>query len=325
MIIAFLLASPAVGAESQERRSPAIPDAVQKQIDAILQRPHGTYRTAAKEEEAANERIDRFINEHLDFVRAESVSGGSGAVSKLRRPSLEVRPIRWDDKSAGQARALSFGSTWYTRGPQRRIFLKEVDVPTRTTLDEKEAVSIARAFIAEHGFARGKAADTLRVARVLVRKRREVTRDGTGGETQVLFQRVVFAREIEGMEVLNAKQVVDLHADSGEIVGYKRLRWAEVDVAAGGETLPYRSREEVMAELQGLLPRAGVDCTIQSVKPAMYQTADRIVPVIAVQTVRQAPPPGGRPIQETLLVGLVGGLEPQGPGRQGRPERTTRP
>jgi hypothetical protein len=226
----------------------------------------------------------------------------------------------WDEKQKKYDRIKQKGFVWYIKQPHKMIFLKELDLPTKKVLDDEQAIAIARAFITENRFATVTGIDLLKSTGVLVLKKQEIRLDGKIGKILILAQRVSFMRLIDGLPVLNAKQTVDLHLDSEEIIGYKKIRWAEI--FPRGDSLPYRSRYEIVSEIRTQLTKPGADYTIEKVIPAMYQTSDKIVPVGAVHTLKRVRNDKVRPIQEVFLVGLVKELNR---GRASQPARENRP
>jgi CBS domain-containing protein len=314
----LLVAIPVLaGAAETGRRDARISDQLDRQILAILQDSYKVYRNDPVKEKATNERIDEYFGRYLDVKKAKPAPKKMSTSLTYRLSSAETRPIRWEGKDVERDRSHPPGFVWYTKQPYKRSFLKEVSLPTKKTVGDGRAIAITQKFITDNRFTTVTTNDTLKPAGVLMRKKQEYRPDGKTGQAVILSQRVTFFRQIDGLPVLNAKQTVDLHGDSGEIVGYKKIRWAEI---AEGESMPNRPKSEIVSEIQELLTKKGADYTIRKVVPALYQASDRIVPVLAVQTARNVENGRFEPIQETFLLSLVQGID----GGQSQPSSTRR-
>ena len=325
-VLIVLVSAPFVAAaEKSDHRGLIFPNRIKNQIQAILKAPKQVYRMDLTKNKAANERIDAYFSRFLNFQKAQTVTRKKGAVETYRLPLAESSPIRWDGKQKPPERVKRKGSVWYTKQPQKRSFLKEMDSPTQKKLDDEKAIAIARAFITENKFATTTGTDKLMSAGVLIRKKQEIRPDGKIGKRLILSQKVTFVRQIDGLPVLNSKQIVDFHPDSQEIIGYKKIRWAET--FSKGDHLPYRSKDEIVAEIRALLSRPGANYTIQQVIAAMYQTSDRIIPILAVMTTKRLKDEQIQPIQEVFLISLVKGYDPghpQRPADRRRPSQATK-
>ncbi|MFC1578481.1 hypothetical protein ACFL36_05665 [Thermodesulfobacteriota bacterium] len=323
-LMGLLFVSFVMAADKSDPRGLIFPSEIENQIQKILNNPKQVYKTDSTKEKATNDRIDKFFSYYLNFQKATHVTRKKDESTVFKIPIAVSQSIRWDSKQKEDKRykVKMRGSVWYTKSPQKRSFLKESDIPSKKLFKDDQAITIAQAFMTENKFISVTGADKLMPAAVLVRKKQEIKTDGKIGQVINLSQRISFMRQIDGLPVLNAKQTVDLHPDRNEIIGYKKIRWSET--LSGGQSLPYRTKDEIMSEMQTLLSKPGTNYTIQQITPAMYQLSDRIVPILAVKTTKRIKNEKIQPIQETFLIGLVKGFDNKPPNRptiKRRPER----
>ena len=323
-LIGLLSVSFVMAADRSDLSGLIFPSEIENQIQVILDNPKQVYRTDSTKEKATNDRMDEFFSSSLNFPKATHVTRKKDASIVIQIPIAESQSIQLDSKQKEDNgyKSKMRGSVWYTKQAQKRSFLKELDIPTKKLFKDDRAIAIAQAFIIENKFVSVTGTDKLMPAFVLVHKKQEIKPDGKIGQVINLSQKISFIRQIDGLPVLNAKQVVDLHPDRNEIIGYKKIQWSET--LSKGDSLPYRTKDEIISEIRALLSTPGANYTIQQITPAMYQMSDRIVPVLAVKTAKRIKYEKIQPIQEMFLIGLVNGLDnkpPDCPTDKRRPSR----
>lgn len=278
-----------------------IDPAIRVQIADILSKPVQVFDLDLDENDKIFEHLDRFFGQFT-----ESEGSKSTRTKRRDRDTLRARlpkniPISPTGKALVTREPVN---VWYIREPQRRTFMKEVRVPSHYSLPEDEVVQIGKSFIVQNKLCRITDKDRLGRHLVGARERQALKLDLKETDKMTISQNVGFKREFLGMEVLNSKQIVEIHPDSGEVISYKNIQWTPVDETSG-KTMPYLSFEEVIGEIESVFLKSKVSYKITEVKPGVYQTDKMIFPVLAVYSQRQPERADMVPIKEVLIINLV--------------------
>jgi hypothetical protein len=179
-----------------------------------------------------------------------------------------------------------------------------MDEPSDATLKEEEVTRLAQTFITRNRFYRVTAMDSLGPVQVVSRIWSSSEDDFREADKKTIFQRVIFKRRFDGLDVIGSKQIVDVNPKTREVLSYKSLGWSPVDESAGKE-FRYLDKDEVVAHIDSVLGISTNRNNILSIEPAYLQTETMLVPVIAVESSQSSMSPEDRPSEKrTLLVYL---------------------
>lgn len=280
---------------------------IRSQLADILAKPVKVFQLDLKENERNFIRTDKWFEQHFNFNKAsrdQSAEGDSVSFKLQLSKNIPVPPTR--EKVTGVTATEPF-NVWYTKEPQRRSFMKELRVPSKRSLPDKEVIEIAEGFIKLNKFCKitdnDKPADPL----VISRKVQELRPDAKDIDKFIILQRAEFKRKFYGLEVINSKQIVDIHPDSREILSYKNIRWTPADETSG-KSMPYVSQQELIARIDSTFARSEVEYKVAEVKAALFQTDKIIFPVLVVYTEPHIKQSEATPIERVLVISLVEGL-----------------
>lgn len=281
-----------------------ISPAMEGLIEAAAKQPYPVYPVDRKNHDRLLGLIDQWVqvqialdNNHL--VKDASPDRTTWVKKTDRNIPLFVQHHEGDKLTPQPAFRIK-----YVRKPAGRSLVKAIRMPTTHTRDEQEVVEIGRRLIEKHGFvaqsAADKIGDPLVVSRLL-----DIQDPETGKITKLtLLQRVIFSRRLDGLTVVNSRQIVDVHPQSGEVLAYKHLDWApprEADRKVMGP-LP---ADDLLNALRKLFAKTPAQYAVTQVDVAMYQFNDLLFPVLAVTAEREPPKEGGVPFLRTVHIPLV--------------------
>jgi hypothetical protein len=283
------------------------------QIEALTNRPFHLYPVDQAKCEAVFAKVDDWAKSQIPLNSGTRVrEKRSSRLTWVKETSQNTPIFAAGSKGDGLVPPGPFRIK-YVKKPQGRAFVKALRVLHSKGLDKKRVAQLARRFVKRHGFLLQTQVDKLGNHLVVNRVCRTEERRGKKSSKQIVSQRAILKRSLDGLEVFNSRQVVDLHPQSGEILAYKQLHWAPAD-HAHRQALPPLSRDEVLAAIQQSLRPTNKPYQAIAVRTGMYQTAESLVPVLAVRVERAADQPEQPPLQRVLLVPLVKNLnQPERP------------
>lgn len=280
---------------------------IRSQLADILAKPVQVFQLDLKENDRNFNRTDKWFEQYFNFnkaTRKQSREGDSVSFKLRLSKNMPVPPTR--EKVTGVAPREPF-NVWYTKEPQRRSFMKELRVPSKRSLPDKEVIEIAEGFIKLNNFCKITDNDKLVEPLVISRKRQELKPDVKEIDKFIILQRAEFKRKFYGLEVINSKQIVDIHPDSREILSYKNIRWTPADEASG-KSMPYISQQELIAQIDSAFAKSEVEYKVAKVKAGLFQTDKIIFPVLVVYTEGRIEQSEATPIERVVVINLVEGL-----------------
>lgn len=290
---------------------------IEKQISAIVNLPVKAFELDLEENEKRFQNVDAyfslFINLDHDPARLEKDS----LSITIKNPVSRSKPVTFSDNKIDRNAVSSEAYTWYTLEPQKRIYTKEINIPTKTKLKDDELVRLSKGFILNNQFCKSSRIDSLIVSELLTRKRSQLGTSGTKLRTEVLFQRVMFKRKILGMEVLNSKQIVDIHPDLKEVIAYKHIRWTPVEEDTG-YSIPKINEKEVVDKIKEAKANTAGYYEVSDVKARYYQTETKLIPVLSVHIKSIRDTTNINPIEEILIISLSEEIDSKLPAKNER-------
>jgi hypothetical protein len=280
---------------------------IKSTISDILSKPMKLYELDLEENNRIFEHIDNWFEKHINLKEAtptQDKQGGRLSFKILGSKALPILPP--GEKVKGVVPKRPF-SVLYIKESQKRSFIKELRVPTKRRLPNKDVIEIGKSFIKSNKFCKLTNDDTFGAPLVISRKRHKLGPDAEQEDELTLFQGVVFKREFFGIEVINSKQIVSIHPDSHEIISYKNVRWTPVNEASG-KIMPYISQQEVIAKIESRFAKSKTKYKVKKIKAGMYQTDKIIFPVLVIYT---EPIENYEviPIERVLVISLIKGLD----------------
>ena len=303
-----------------------ISKAIEENIEKLVQEEPMAYKLDLSRHKATQQRIDEVFSKYFDFEKAEGLIGKDRKISTYKLPAAKSRQIMLKDHKREIKLPMDDSNVWYLKGPFKRSYIKEVNVPAEKELSDKRAGSIARKFIVDNDLCIIKDADKMSPPIVRSRKRTLLMKDGKKGETQIMFKRVEFKRVFQGMEVFNSKQMVDIYPDNFEIVAYNKINWTEVDISTRKKT-GFLTKEELISKINTTIGSSQKKYSVTKVEKGFYQTDKEMIPIMAVHTEKKADQKGVKPIQEVFLISLGKGLVIEKPqkDKEARPLKVVKP
>lgn len=294
VIVAVLTASIATG---EVRLSPG----ALEQLDQALSRPVRVYSTDARAGEAILARVDLWAGSQMDLRKAKTSSSRDSTRTIYVATERENRPI-WAER--GQGKGIVAGQPFlvrYTKEPGKRSFVKDLHVPSQQKLAPSDVSAIARRLVEVSGLSSTTSTDRYGRAQVVSRVRLHSDYRGKVDSSFTLVQRVILKRQISELEVVNSKQVVDVHPASHEILAYKNIDWTPVDEASA-EMRPYKTREKLLAQIDSAFAGVPTPQLIERIQQCYYQVDSHVLPALAVYPRRDA---GDTGIGRVVYIGLA--------------------
>jgi len=244
-------------------------------IESASRQPGVTYRLDLAAGDAIFSRIDTWFEQDAGSGRAADPSNGWSVVTGLKIN----HPILASGEVAEPVPVVRPFDVFYLQADRKRSFVKTLRVPALRALPDDEVAALARRFLEVNGFFRPTPDDRLTLSLVISRMRERMSSEDGPAERQTLYRRVEFGREFRGLEVVNSKQVVDIHPDSLEVLGYRSIRWTPVvlDSAKSEKTI---SSQELVAKIEARF--LATKAKVSGVRSALYETESLLVPVLVV-------------------------------------------
>lgn len=258
-----------------------IPDEVVQKIDAILAMPAKVYKIDDEAEQKMLRNIDDFFNQYIDSRNAEAIIDSNGSYETLRQELITNKPI---SIYSGITQALKPDEPviiWYTKEPKKRRFFKRLEIGSTTKLTDDEIKRLSRYFIQREKLCKETSFDRFKVADVTTHVRRERDAGNVAGKRHYLRQRAIIVRELFGLEVINSRQIIELHPESKELLAYKSIQWSPILLSSGMD-YPLLTRNEVLQEIKAAYDFPASDQIIETVYPVYFLTEQKAVPCIAV-------------------------------------------
>lgn len=281
---------------------------IQKQIQAIVAKPQKVYPLDFMENERIFKRIDQWADTIINISQLEP---------KRAKKDQKTYWIETSDNTPiavqqGGGKPIEIKKPFrikYIQTPQKRSLRKAVHIPSEKKLEDQMVADIGKQFIISNGFIRSTPMDVINGHFVVNRLCKPLTATSKQNrKTLTILQRVIFKRGFNGIEVLNSKQIVDIHPDSGEILAYKAFNWTPT-VESKGAAASYKSTDDIIGEIKDAFEEKMDWYQVTKIKPGMFQTDKIMLPVLSVFTDRQPLKDGSIPIQRVLIISLVKNIE----------------
>ena len=256
-------------------------DDVKGQINTIVSGRLTIYPLNVEEGQRILKRTDAFFWRYLPKDKATFRKSTRSTRVTMKLPVADATPIAAAGNTIKPVEVKEPFYVYYVMDALKRSFRKDVTSFSAKPLPEDAVQAIGKEFVLKNKLTEVTGIDTLGTIEVVTRTRSQLENDGKGKKKYVLFQRAIIKRKVEGIEVLNSKQVVDVVPSSREIVGYKIMQWFPLkeDMAEVGSPV---SAEEVMAQIESYFQRSKTDYKVTKVTKALYQADKSLVPVLRV-------------------------------------------
>ncbi len=173
----------------------------------------------------------------------------------------------------------------YVKKPEGRSFVKSIRMPTVHRLKEEEVAAIGRAFVEKQGFVAQTSVDKIGGHMVASRLTDGIQANDVKTKTLTVLQRAIFKRSLDGLEVFNSRQIVDVHPDSREILAYKGLEWAPAG-GADRKAVSALPADKLLTEIKERFRNTSSLYHVTGIEVGMYQSRVEIFPVLAVDVER---------------------------------------
>lgn len=278
-----------------------------KSIADILAKPVKVFQLDLEENKGYFNLLDKWSEKYINLRKATRRESKQSNYVSFRLQVQENLPVSAPGETVKGIDAKSPFNVFYIKEPQGRSFIKELLVPSRRSLADKDVIEIGMSFIKKNKLSKITDKDKLGTPLVISQKLRELGPNIKQGDTLTISQSVEFKREFLGFEVINSKQIVGIHPESREIISYNNIMWTPVDETSG-RSMPYISQEEVLEKIDSVFAESKAKYKVTGVKPGMFQTNKVIFPVLAVYMEKPLEEHEG--IQKRVLViNLVKGLD----------------
>jgi hypothetical protein len=257
-----------------------------------------------KESEVYLGNIDRLFGETIDLQKGARHENKRTARVVFLQQMKANKPIHVNGEKSAGLKAQGPFLAYYVVEPFRRSFTKMLRIPVVETMTDDEAAQTARAFVVQNRLCRITEDDAIGPVEVLSLRRQQLEPDKGLGEKLTLFHRVEFARVFRGLRVFGSKQIVCLHPQSKEILGYKSVDWTPIDQSTQMKA-ELASADEVVARISKEFDAPDAKYVVREVELGFLQSKGVISPALAVHCVRRLARSDTHPMQETFIVSLL--------------------
>ncbi len=281
-----------------------IPEDMLRQIETLTSMTFNLYSLDQAQGEAIYAKIDQWVEGQIPLNDAAQIKGKRSSRLTWVKEASQNTPILIGDEKPDTLPAAGPVRIKYVKKPQGRAFVKALRKPKRTSMDKELVAGLARQFIGQNGFVWQTNRDVMGNHLVVNWVCRTEKSPGKKSLKLFVLQRTILKRTLDGLEVLNSRQIVDLHPQSGEILGFKHLNWMPVFEANSKAVETLRGNDVLVAIQQALKPTSQ-PYVVTAVKAGLYQGDDTIYPVLAVRVERAPENPPEEPLRKVLIVSLL--------------------
>jgi hypothetical protein len=275
--------------------------ALRNDIAALLRNPRNVYELDHEQNKVIFERMDGVFRGSIDLSKAtlkRSSTGGS-RYKTLRRTNTPI--LVEGEKGPGLSSPKPF-FTYYDTGSQKRVFRKDLAVPAKQSLGNAAVVALATAFIRSNRLCQTSELDSFGDASVGTLKRQRLEAESKPENGVTVLQRIEFRRKVAGLDVVNSRQVVEIHPETKEILGYKNTNWTPLRESSAKQHA-YLTLEEIVGRIDSLIGGPATRLVVTNVHAAMFQNDKFLFPVLVVSA--ELPRGSSYAYRRKLVVGLV--------------------
>ncbi len=272
-----------------------------RQLQVLTSKAYSIYPVDQKRQKGALRSIDAWVEsivpidelQPVEETEAERTWVWVARSGVLIGTEGQVRP----DAGHGPVRIK------YTQEANGRRLVTFFRSPTSIARNKTDVAKIASEFLRKRSFVVETARDRIDGPEVIDRKTRTWAQNGAVENEATVFQRAIFARRVDGLEVFNSRQVVDLHPSYPRILAFKTLAWGPL---SEDESRPVRVREseEILDALRKLFPSSSASYDVTKVEPGWFQKPSVLIPVVAVSLERRSQDDDEPPVRKVLLIPL---------------------
>lgn len=257
-----------------------IGEKVKSEISSIVAKPANVYALDSGKNEIIFRSIDEWIASRENWSEKKTVSSKEGKVLFHRIEVRKNNPVGASDKMPEGIKPTSplFGII-HQQEPDKRGFYKELSVPTSVKLSKERLEQIGRGFIEKNGFCLQTEADKISKGQFIALQRERIDEAGSLTDKTCVYQGVIFAREIDGLEVFNSRQVVCIHPGSEEILSYRTIRWTPV--LPGSRKTEYFKTDEIIESIKKHYKTSPL-CEVKEVKQGLYLKDGSVFPAVRI-------------------------------------------
>lgn len=225
--------------------------------------------------------VDKWAQSQIPLDDVQKIKDKSSDRITWVKDEIENNPIFPGEKEAEGVSPQGSFRIKYVRKSVGRSFVKSIRMPVSHRRTDEDVFKIGRRFIELHEFVAQTEADQMG-RQIVVNRLIDVVESGDS-EKKILtiLQRAIFKRTLDGLEVFNSRQIVDIHPESGEILAYKGLEWAPAKESDRKTVRPLPA-EELLKTIKEAFKHTSNLYHVTEVKKGMYQSEEMIFPVLSV-------------------------------------------
>ena len=194
-------------------------------IETATNSSYGVYPVDKKKHDELLKLVDKWAQFQIPLDDVKKIKDKSSDRVTWVKDEVKNNPIFPEDKEAEGLSPQGSFRIKYVKKTAGRSFLKSIRMPSFHRRTDEDIFEIGRRFIETHGFVAQTTGDRMGRQVVVNRLIDIVGTDDPNTKTLTVLQRAIFERTLDGLEVFNSRQIVDVHPESGEILAYKGLEW----------------------------------------------------------------------------------------------------
>jgi hypothetical protein len=276
------------------------------QIKNIMAKPMKIYKLDIDARINTFNKIDDWFGDHIDYSKSVQFEDKVTGRVIYRIGMRENIPIVIPGQLKKGVEPTQEFFVFYIVNKKMRSFIKQVHIPSETTLPDSTVIELGNVFLLRSKFY--DLAENEKIFNPEVMSQKRESWDEKDGGVQLMFQRVLFHREYMGAEVLNSRQIVRFHPESRELLSYKTVDWTPVNESSGEEAA-YKKIDDVVMEILEIGDDSKLKYYVTKIKHGFYETETQLVPAIQVFIQPESNSETAIAEMHRLTISLVPGIE----------------
>ena len=276
------------------------------QMKNILTRPLPVYTLSHKLQEKHLQHVAQWLAVNLDLKTGKLESDKKHQTQIFRLPKKQVRSFLLLETGVPVIPKEDSSYVWFKRTKDTITFFQESDRGAKHAAPRERAIEAAKSFLIKNKLIDPDMQSQLNSPIVINHKRSKRNKKNKTIEKEVMSTIVIFRQQIHNHEVFNAKQIIEIYPETGELLSYATVKWNYLK-SDSAQHVPYISYSDLIKIINKKLGEDADKKTLVNIRLGYYPNGDLLVPAIAVTTKPVLKDRTISPIHTVMFIGLAKG------------------